>query len=71
VSSLSQVLGSKPNMTIIIDSIFLVDTDKTRVLFYVNEKQGSGANKRVSNTEVVNYLLQPAPKQQLAALGKF
>ncbi|XP_008468161.1 probable nucleoporin Nup54 [Diaphorina citri] len=71
VSSLSQVLGSKPNMTIIIDSIFLVDTDKTRVLFYVNEKQGSGANKRVSNTEVVNYLLQPAPKQQLAALGVY
>ncbi|KAI5719613.1 hypothetical protein M8J76_012561 [Diaphorina citri] len=69
VSSLSQVLGSKPNMTIIIDNIFLVDTDKTRVLFYVNEKQGSGANKRVSNTEVVNYLLQPAPKQQLVALG--
>lgn len=72
VSSLSQIFGSRPNMTVVIDSINLVDSEKSRVLFYINEKLAQcGSNKRVPNSDIVNYLLQPAPKQQLTALGVY
>lgn len=29
----------------------------------------SGCTKRISNNDIVNYLMQPAPKQQLSAMG--
>lgn len=28
-----------------------------------------GSTKRISNNDIVNYLMQPAPKQQLSTMG--
>uniref|UniRef100_A0A8D9A9R5 Probable nucleoporin Nup54 n=1 Tax=Cacopsylla melanoneura TaxID=428564 RepID=A0A8D9A9R5_9HEMI len=69
VLSLSQILGSRPNMNVVIDSIVSIDSSKTRVLFYVNEKTATGSSRRVANQDVVSFLMQPGQQQQLTALG--
>lgn len=42
VSSLANILGNKPNLTVIIESIKAMSDDKSQVLFFVQEKGANG-----------------------------
>ncbi|KFB44965.1 AGAP006031-PA-like protein [Anopheles sinensis] len=70
IASMNQVLGNKPNITIVVDNVKSISDSKVQVVMYVEEKSTiSNETKRVLATELAGYLNQPMPKQQLASLG--
>ncbi|RZF40093.1 hypothetical protein LSTR_LSTR002496 [Laodelphax striatellus] len=69
IQSLNSVFGNRPNIIVNIDSIKPLAETRSLVLIYVQEKGQSGALKRVAQTEIVNFLLQPMQKQQLSTMG--
>uniref|UniRef100_A0A182IPA6 Nucleoporin Nup54 alpha-helical domain-containing protein n=1 Tax=Anopheles atroparvus TaxID=41427 RepID=A0A182IPA6_ANOAO len=70
IASMSQILGNKPNITIVVDNVKSISDAKVQVVIYIEEKSTiSNETKRVLATEVAGYLNQPMPKQQLASLG--
>ncbi|XP_022170425.1 probable nucleoporin Nup54 [Myzus persicae] len=68
-SNLFAVLGSKPNLSVHLDTLKLYTETKSMALIYVEEKLQNGSTKRISNIDIINYLMQPAPKQQLSSMG--
>ncbi|KAL4120786.1 hypothetical protein QTP88_013408 [Uroleucon formosanum] len=68
-SNLFAILGSKSNLSVHLDTLKLYTETKSMALIYVEEKLQNGSTKRISNIDIVNYLMQPAPKQQLSSMG--
>ncbi|XP_050542499.1 probable nucleoporin Nup54 [Daktulosphaira vitifoliae] len=68
-SNLFAILGSKPNFSVHLDTLKWYTETKSMALIFVEEKLQNGNSKRVSSNDVVNYLMQPAPKQQLTTMG--
>ncbi|CAH1724549.1 unnamed protein product [Aphis gossypii] len=68
-SNLFAVLGSKPNLSVHLDTLKWYTESKSMALIYVEEKLQNGSTKRISNVDIINYLMQPAPKQQLSNMG--
>ncbi|XP_065216251.1 nuclear pore complex protein Nup54 [Planococcus citri] len=68
-SSVNAVLGNKPNVTVHVDRVTPAPGSKSLVLIYVQEKNPNGSTRRIPNSEICNYLLQPMQKQQLVNLG--
>lgn len=69
VASLNNVLGNKPNLVVTIDSIKPLSDSKAQVLFYVQEKGANGVVRRIPNSELAAFLLQPMQKQSLTNMG--
>lgn len=66
---LYQIFGNKPTITVCIDDIEIIDDSKCQLVIYVQEKsQVSNEVKRISATDVVNFLNQPMAKTQIANL---
>ncbi|XP_014249040.1 nuclear pore complex protein Nup54 [Cimex lectularius] len=68
-SSLSAVLGNKPNLAVNVDNIRPVSDNSAIVFIYVEEKFPNGQTKRISNTNLTNYLMQMTQKSQLENMG--
>ncbi|XP_025193888.1 probable nucleoporin Nup54 [Melanaphis sacchari] len=68
-SNLFAVLGSKPNLSVHLDTLKWYTESKSMALIYVEEKLQNGSTKRISNMDIINYLMQPGPKQQLSSMG--
>lgn len=69
-AQLHQIFGNEPNITVNIDSIEPILDAKCQVVIYVQEKsQVSNKIKRISSTEVNNFLSQPMTKNQLTNSG--
>ncbi|XP_055387489.1 probable nucleoporin Nup54 [Condylostylus longicornis] len=70
ITSLNQILGNKPNLTVKFDSIKQLE-EKTQIMIYVEEKtqQIPNQTKRILASELSNFLNQPNIKQQLTNLG--
>ncbi|KAK7574440.1 hypothetical protein V9T40_011631 [Parthenolecanium corni] len=68
-SSVSAILGNKPNVTVHVDRVSAAPDSKSLVLIYVAERMPNGIFRRVQNTDISSYLLQPMQKQQLGSLG--
>lgn len=69
-TQLHQIFGNKPMITVNIDSIEPLSDAKCQVVIYVQEKsQISNEIKRISSTEVNNFLNQPMTKNQLTNYG--
>lgn len=70
IAQINQVLGSKPNILVNIDSIKTVSDSKCHVVIFIQEKsQTSNETKRILATDVVNVLNQPMTKSQLNSMG--
>lgn len=69
-NQLYQIFGNKPTITVNIDNIEVLGEARCQVVIYVQEKsQISNEVKRISATEVANFLNQPMSKTQLGNLG--
>lgn len=69
-SQLHQIFGNKPTITVNIESIDPLADTKCQVVIYVQEKsQLSNEIKRISATEVTNFLNQPMTKTQITNMG--
>lgn len=70
IQQLHQVFGSKPTITVNVNSIEPVTDTKCQVVIYVQEKsQISNETKRISAMETSNFLNQPMTKTQISNLG--
>jgi nuclear pore complex protein Nup54 len=70
INSLNQVLGSRPNITVHIDSIKALSDKKAQINIYVEEKSTtSNETRRILATELCSFLNQPTPKQQMGTLN--
>ncbi|KAG8240391.1 hypothetical protein J437_LFUL002533, partial [Ladona fulva] len=67
VAALTNALGNKPNLSVVVDGVRALGETRTQVLCYVNEKGVTNSTRRIPATELAAYLLQPAPRSQLAA----
>lgn len=67
VAALTNALGNKPNLTVVVDGVRALGETKTQVLCYVNEKGMTNSTRRIPASELAAYLLQQGPRQQLAA----
>lgn len=69
-AQLHQIFGNKPTIKVNIDSYEPLSEAKCQVVIYVQEKsQVSNEIKRISSTEVNNFLSQPMTKSQLTNLS--
>ncbi|XP_050438374.1 probable nucleoporin Nup54 [Adelges cooleyi] len=68
-SNLFAIFGSKPNLSVHLDTLKWYTETKSMALIYVEEKLENGHTKRITNNDLVNYLMQPSPKQQLTTMG--
>ncbi|XP_070552255.1 nuclear pore complex protein Nup54-like [Ptychodera flava] len=69
VDSLFRILGSKPTLSVCVEGVRALPDDKTEVLIYVQERLPTGATKRVTATDLNNFLNQATSKTQLTSLG--
>lgn len=69
IASLNNVLGNRPNLVVTVDSIKPLSESKSQVLFYVQEKGANGVVRRIPNSELAAFLLQPMQKQSLTNMG--
>lgn len=70
VDQLKQVFGQRPNLMVHIEAVKPVAEARCQAVIYVEERQqNSNETKRISATDVVNYLNQPLPKSQIASMG--
>lgn len=69
-SQLHQIFGNKPTITVNIETIDPLADAKCQIVIYVQEKsQISNEIKRISATEVTNFLNQPMIKTQITSMG--
>ncbi|KAK9306349.1 hypothetical protein QLX08_003031 [Tetragonisca angustula] len=69
IGFMNNVLGNKPNLSLIIDNIKAIGEDKSQVTIFVTEKGITGAPRKIPANELVAYLSQPMQKQQLVQNG--
>ncbi|XP_044594934.1 nucleoporin p54 isoform X2 [Cotesia glomerata] len=69
VTSLSALLGNKPNLTVTVDNVKGTGENKTQVTIYVTEKGVTGSSRKIPANELVGFLSQPMQKQQLNNMG--
>jgi len=69
LSTINNILGNKPTITVTIEAIKPMSDEKTQVLFYLQEKAANGKMKRVVNTEVAQFLRTQGPSQTLSNVG--
>lgn len=63
-------MGNKPNLLISIDNIKLISDAKCQVIFYIEEKSHlNNETKRITATDLCNYLNQPLTKSQITNMG--
>nr|CAD7432914.1 unnamed protein product [Timema monikensis] len=56
INSLNAILGSKPNLTVTVESIKSTTETKTQVIIHVLEKGPTGPGRRIPATELATYL---------------
>nr|CAD7450337.1 unnamed protein product [Timema bartmani] len=56
INSLNAILGSKPNLTVTVESIKSTTETKTQVIIHVLEKGPTGPGRRIPATELAAYL---------------
>lgn len=69
IASLSQILGSKPNLTVTVDNIKSLGETKGQVIIFVTEKGVTGSLRKIPANELFAYLTQAMQKQQLTQIG--
>ncbi|KAJ8680828.1 hypothetical protein QAD02_016615 [Eretmocerus hayati] len=69
ITSIGQILGNKPNLTVTIDNIKSVGETKGHVTVFVTEKGATGSVRKIPANELFAYLTQMMQKQQLTQLG--
>ncbi|XP_043512011.1 nuclear pore complex protein Nup54 isoform X2 [Frieseomelitta varia] len=69
IGFMNNVLGNKPNLSLVIDNIKAIGEDKSQVTIFVTEKGITGAPRKIPANELVAYLSQPMQKQQLVQNG--
>lgn len=70
VTNMGQILGSKPNLAVNVESVKALSDTKCQMTIYVEEKSPTtNETKRILATELGNFLNQATPKQQLGSLG--
>jgi len=70
VSTITAILGNKPNLNVVVESVSGVDTQKTEVLICVQERSATGAVHKAPAMELSSFLWQQAsPRAQLSQLG--
>ncbi|KAK6976785.1 nucleoporin p54 [Biomphalaria glabrata] len=67
VDTLQKILGSKPTLSVCVEGIRPLPDDKTEVVIYVLERPPTGPAKRVTASDLFNFLNQPAQKGQIAS----
>ncbi|XP_046399806.1 probable nucleoporin Nup54 isoform X2 [Ischnura elegans] len=67
VAALTNALGNKPNLSVVVDAVRALGDNKTQVLCYVNEKGMTNSSRRIPASELAAYLLQAGPRSQLVA----
>lgn len=67
--SLTNILGNKPNLILHVDSIKAASESSSLVFLYVEERAQNGQTRRIANTELCSFLLQPTTKSQLVSIG--
>ncbi|XP_013183314.2 probable nucleoporin Nup54 [Amyelois transitella] len=66
-TSLSSLLGNKPNLAVNIESMKAISEDKTQVIIYVVDKNANGS--RISASELSNFLNSGAARTSLSGAG--
>lgn len=71
ITNLSAIFGNKPNLQINIESLKMLEKNKTQIVIFIEEKSLHIPNetKRILATETANYLNQPTIQNQLAGFG--
>jgi len=69
VTSISGVLGNKPNIKVSVESVKATGADTADAVITVQEKAASGAVRKVPASEMHSFLTQPGPVQQLKNIG--
>ncbi|KAH9496040.1 Nuclear pore complex protein Nup54 [Bulinus truncatus] len=65
VDTLQRILGSKPTLSVCVEGIKPLPDDKTEVVIYVLERPPTGPAKRVTATDLFNFLNHPTQKAQI------
>ncbi|XP_057340527.1 nuclear pore complex protein Nup54 [Microplitis mediator] len=69
ITSLTTILGNKPNLTVNVDNVKASGDSKCQVAICVTEKGVTGSVRKIPANELVGFLSQPVQKQQLTSLG--
>ncbi|XP_063245053.1 probable nucleoporin Nup54 isoform X2 [Bacillus rossius redtenbacheri] len=63
INTLNIVLGNRPNLTVVINSVLSTSETKTQVTIYVQEKLQTGGTRRVLASELAAHLQKVATQQ--------
>ncbi|KAI8510638.1 Nuclear pore complex protein Nup54, partial [Branchiostoma belcheri] len=69
VESLHKILGSKPTHSVNVETVRPLPGDKSEVVIYIIERNPNGTSRRISASELFNFLNQNHVKTQLTQLG--
>lgn len=65
VDQLFKILGSKPHLSVCVEGIKTLPDDKTELVIYILERPASGPAKRITASELFQFLNTPNIKQQI------
>lgn len=70
ITALNQALGNRPTIIVHVDGYHALTDTKCQLVIYVEEKnQQTNDTKKISSTELNNFLSQPMTKQSLTNMG--
>ncbi|XP_057314054.1 nucleoporin p54-like isoform X1 [Hydractinia symbiolongicarpus] len=69
VEALHKCLGSKPTLSVCVDGVRSLPSDRSEVVIYVVERQTNGSTRRILATELYAFLSQDNIKNQLKTMG--
>lgn len=69
IGSLNSILGNKPNLTVVVDTIKSTGENKCQATIFVSEKGATGTSRKILANELFAYLTQAMQKQQLTQMG--
>ncbi|CAG2252553.1 NUP54 [Mytilus edulis] len=65
VDQLFKILGNKPHLSVCVEGIKTLPDDKTELVIYILERPASGPAKRITASELFQFLNTPNIKQQI------
>ncbi|CAH1776827.1 unnamed protein product [Owenia fusiformis] len=65
VDSLHKILGNKPTLSVCVEGVRQLPDEKTEVILYVLERPAQGPTKRITATELYNFMMSNNIKTQL------
>lgn len=69
INGISAILGNKPNISVVIDTMQAMNDNQTELWIYVMEKGVTGSSRKIPAIDLANYLNSPQQKQQLVNAG--